>query len=199
MQYQPDVTILKYNAGNIMSVIFALKRLGASYELTDDHQKIENARKIIFPGVGEAGAAMKSLQLNGLDKLIPTLKQPFLGTCVGMQLLCNNSEESDTICLGIFDVKVKRFPKIQGMKVPQTGWNTINELNSAIFNDIPSDSYVYYNHGYYAELAENTVAVTDYILSYSAALQKDNFYACQFHSEISGSVGSTIFKNFLAL
>lgn len=199
MQNQPDVTILKYNAGNIMSVIFALKRLGASYELTDDHQKIENAKKIIFPGVGEAGAAMKSLKSSGLDKLIPSLKQPFLGTCVGMQLLCNHSEESNTECLGIFDVNIKRFPKTQGLKVPQTGWNTVSKLNSALFNNVQADSYVYYNHGYYAELSFNTVAVTDYILPYSAALQKDNFYACQFHSEISGPVGSTIFKNFLAL
>ncbi|MGL4631235.1 MAG: imidazole glycerol phosphate synthase subunit HisH [Leadbetterella sp.] len=198
-QANPDVTILKYNAGNIMSVIFALQRLGASYELTDDFDKIKNAKRIIFPGVGEAGSAMKSLKENGLNTLIPTLKQPFLGTCVGMQLLCLHSEESDTECLGIFDVQVKRFPKKENFKVPHTGWNSISDTKSPLFEGISNDSFVYYNHSYYAESCEFQIAKTDFILPYAAALHKNNFYACQFHSEISGKVGSQIFRNFLAL
>lgn len=182
-----------------MSVIIALERIGASYELTDDPEKIQNANKIIFPGVGEAGSAMKSLIETGLDKLIPTLKQPFLGTCVGMQLLCETSEESDTRCLGVFDIPILKFPKTQGFKIPQTGWNNIYDLQTPICASVIENSYVYYNHGYYAPLSKYTVAKTDYVLEYSAILQKDNFFACQFHSEISGEVGQQIFKNFLAL
>jgi glutamine amidotransferase len=196
---KPEISIIKYNAGNIMSVIIALERIGASYELTDDPEKIQNANKIIFPGVGEAGSAMKSLIETGLDKLIPTLKQPFLGTCVGMQLLCETSEESDTRCLGVFDIPILKFPKTQGFKIPQTGWNNIYELQTPICRSVNENSYVYYNHGYYAPLSKYTVAKTDYVLEYSAILQKDNFFACQFHSEISGEVGQQIFKNFLAL
>jgi glutamine amidotransferase len=196
---KPEISIIKYNAGNIMSVIIALERIGASYELTDDPEKIQNANKIIFPGVGEAGSAMKSLIETGLDKLIPTLKQPFLGTCVGMQLLCETSEESDTRCLGVFDIPILKFPKTQGYKIPQTGWNNIYDLQTPICASVNENSYVYYNHGYYAPLSKYTVAKTDYVLEYSAILQKDNFFACQFHSEISGEVGQQIFKNFLAL
>jgi len=196
---KPEISIIKYNAGNIMSVIIALERIGASYELTDDPEKIQNANKIIFPGVGEAGSAMKSLIETGLDKLIPTLKQPFLGTCVGMQLLCETSEESDTRCLGVFDIPILKFPKTQGFKIPQTGWNNIYDLQTPICASVNENSYVYYNHGYYAPLSKYTVAKTDYVLEYSAILQKDNFIACQFHSEISGEVGQQIFKNFLAL
>jgi glutamine amidotransferase len=196
---KPEISIIKYNAGNIMSVIIALERIGASYELTDDPEKIQNANKIIFPGVGEAGSAMKSLIETGLDKLIPTLKQPFLGTCVGMQLLCETSEESDTRCLGVFDIPILKFPKTQGFKIPQTGWNNIYDLQTPICASVIENSYVYYNHGYYAPLSKYTVAKTDYVLEYSAILQKDNFIACQFHSEISGEVGQQIFKNFLAL
>jgi imidazole glycerol-phosphate synthase subunit HisH len=196
---KPEISIIKYNAGNIMSVIIALERIGASYELTDDPEKIQNANKIIFPGVGEAGSAMKSLIETGLDKLIPTLKQPFLGTCVGMQLLCDTSEESDTQCLGVFDIPILKFPKTQGFKIPQTGWNNIYDLQTPICASVSENSYVYYNHGYYAPLSKYTVAKTDYVLEYSAILQKDNFFACQFHSEISGEVGQQIFKNFLAL
>jgi imidazole glycerol-phosphate synthase subunit HisH len=196
---KPEISIIKYNAGNIMSVIIALERIGASYELTDDPQKIQKANKIIFPGVGEAGSAMKSLKETGLDTLIPTLKQPFLGTCVGMQLLCKSSEESDTECLGIFDIPILRFPKTQGFKIPQTGWNDIYDINTPICKDVKEHSYVYYNHAYYAPLSKYTVAKTDYVLEYSAILQKDNFFACQFHSEISGEVGQQIFKNFLEL
>jgi imidazole glycerol-phosphate synthase subunit HisH len=196
---KPQVSIIKYNAGNIMSVIYALERIGATYELTDDPQKLENAEKIIFPGVGEAGSAMKSLKESGLDKLIPHLKQPFLGTCVGMQLLCAHSEESDTDCLGIFDIPIIKFPKKAGFKIPQTGWNSITNLKTPLCGQVNEEAYVYYNHGYYAPLCDFTVAQTDYVLPYSAILQKDNFYACQFHSEISGMVGQQIFQNFLAL
>lgn len=182
-----------------MSVMYALERIGASYELTDDIEKIQKAERIIFPGVGAAGTAMSSIKEKGLDKIIPFLKQPFLGTCVGMQLLCKSSEEDNTECLGVFPVPVLKFPKLEGFKVPQTGWNTINDLKSSICKGLKENSYVYYNHGYYAPISEFTVASTDYILNYSGMLQKDNFIACQFHSEISGNVGEQIFKNFLDL
>ena len=199
----PDVSIVKYNAGNIMSVIFSLERLGASYELTDDPVKLQAAKRIIFPGVGEAGSAMESLKLSGLDILIPTLKQPFLGTCVGMQLLCAHSEESDTSSLGVFDVKVKKFPKMASFKVPHTGWNTIQiheqSQDNPLLKNIRQQEYLYFNHGFYAETSHYSIATTDHILPFSAILQKDNFYACQFHAEISGKAGSTLFKNFLEL
>ncbi len=196
----PDVSIIKYNAGNIMSVIFSLQRLGATYELTDDPEKLKNAKRIIFPGVGEAGSAMKSLRETNLDSLIPTLKQPFLGTCVGMQLLCKHSEESNTDCLGVFDVKVLKFPKKSGFKVPHTGWNNIDiQQDNPLIKNIKNQEYLYYNHGYFAEKSVHSIALTDHILPFSAILQKDNFYACQFHAEISGDAGSTIFKNFLEL
>lgn len=193
------VTIIKYNAGNVMSVIYALERLGASYELTDDHEKILGAERIIFPGVGEASTAMKSLQKSKLDTLIPNLKQPFLGTCVGMQLLCKHSQENDTACLGVFDVNVQRFPTSPEHKIPQTGWNNIYDFKTSLLTGLSDQCYVYYNHGYYAPISEFTVATTNYMLPYSAMLQKDNFYACQFHSEISGKVGEQIFKNFLEI
>ncbi|UBM60532.1 imidazole glycerol phosphate synthase subunit HisH [Marinilongibacter aquaticus] len=195
----PQVTIIKYNAGNVMSVMYALERIGVSYELTADPEKIKAAERIIFPGVGEASTAMKSLVENGLDQVIPDLKQPFLGTCVGMQLLCRHSEEGDTTCLGVFDTPILRFPKKEGMKIPQTGWNNIFDYGSDLLKDIPENAYVYYNHGFYAPLSEYTVAKTTYTLPYSGMLQKDNFYACQFHSEISGDVGEQIFKNFVKI
>lgn len=194
-----DVTIIKYNAGNVMSVMYALERIGVSYHLTDNPEEIQAAQKIIFPGVGEASTAMKSLVDNGLDKIIPDLKQPFLGTCVGMQLLCKHSEEGDVECLGVFDVPIIKFPKTEGFKIPQTGWNNLYNYNCELLNGIKENAYVYYNHSFYAPLCENTVATTDYILPYSGMLQKDNFYACQFHSEISGDVGEQIFKNFMNL
>jgi glutamine amidotransferase len=196
---RPEISIIKYNAGNIMSVIIALERIGATYELTDDPERIQNANKIIFPGVGEAGSAMRSLKETGLDELIPMLKQPFLGTCVGMQLLCASSEESDTECLGVFDIPILKFPQTLGFKIPQTGWNNIYDFQTPICKSVMENSYVYYNHGYYAPLSKYTVAKTDYMLEYSAILQKDNFFACQFHSEISGEVGQQVFKNFLTL
>ena len=196
---RPEISIIKYNAGNIMSVIIALERIGATYELTDNPERIQNANKIIFPGVGEAGSAMRSLKETGLDELIPMLKQPFLGTCVGMQLLCASSEESDTECLGVFDIPILKFPQTLGFKIPQTGWNNIYDFQTPICKSVMENSYVYYNHGYYAPLSKYTVAKTDYMLEYSAILQKDNFFACQFHSEISGEVGQQVFKNFLTL
>jgi imidazole glycerol-phosphate synthase subunit HisH len=191
------VVLIKYNAGNVQSVMFVLERLGVQYELSDDFETIKTADRIIFPGVGEASTAMQSLREKGLDKLIPTLKQPFLGTCVGMQLLCSHSEENDTHCLGIFDVGIKRFPRVEGFKVPQTGWNDIYALKSPLCEGVPEHSYVYYNHGYYAPLCAETAATTNYIFEYSAMLQKDNFTAAQFHSEISGDIGQLIFANFL--
>ncbi len=195
----PEIVIVKYNAGNIRSVMIALERLGVKSKLTSDPDELKNAEKIIFPGVGEAGTAMKSLQETGLDKIIPTLTQPFLGTCVGMQLLCQYSEESNTQCLGIFDIDVKRFIPESGEKIPQTGWNSIYNYKTALCANLKDNAYVYYNHGYYAPLSKYTVAETNYVQPYSAILQKDNFFACQFHSEISGTVGEQIFKNFLEL
>lgn len=194
-----EIVIIKYNAGNVQSVMYALERIGAKYELSDSVEIISKADKIIFPGVGEAGSAMDSLKKSGLDVLIPHLKQPFLGTCVGMQLLCNNSEESNTKCLGVFDIPILKFENKENFKVPQTGWNNMYDLKSSLTNGIAENSYVYYNHGYYAPLSQYTVAKTDYIIEYSAMLNKDNFYACQFHSEISGNVGQNIFENFLKL
>lgn len=192
-----EVSIIKYNAGNVMSVMYALDRIGVSYTLTDDPEELSAAKKIIFPGVGEASTAMKSLKESGLDKLIPTLKQPFLATCIGMQLLCNYSEEGDTDCLGVFDVDIIKFEQKENYKIPQTGWNNIFDYKSDLLAGIKEDQYVYYNHSFYAPICENTVAKTEYIVPYSAILQKDNFYACQFHSEISGDVGEQIFRNFL--
>jgi imidazole glycerol-phosphate synthase subunit HisH len=204
------VVIIKYNAGNVRSVMFALERIGASYELSDDPEIIKSAERIIFPGVGEASTAMKSLRESNLDKLIPTLKQPFLGTCVGMQLLCKSSEENNTECLGVFDVPILKFPQIKGFKVPQTGWNNISPITetsdrpeggtkNTLLEGLKENEYVYYNHGYYAPLCDFTIAKTNYMIEYSAMLQRDNFYAAQFHSEISGDAGQLIFENFLKL
>jgi imidazole glycerol-phosphate synthase subunit HisH len=194
-----EVVIIKYNAGNVQSVMYALERIGVSYKLTDDVQEILAADRIIFPGVGEASTAMNSLRNNGLDKLIPQLTQPFLGTCVGMQLLCKYSEENDTSCLGVFDIDVKKFPAQKDFKIPQTGWNDIYNLHSPLLDGVPENAFVYYNHSYYAPICAYTIAKTDYILEYSAVLQKDNFYACQFHSEISGDIGQRVFENFMRL
>lgn len=191
--------IIKYNAGNVQSVMYALDRIGASYEWTDDPDTIRTADKVIFPGVGEASTAMAYLRERELDKLIPSLRQPVLGTCVGMQLMCRYSEENDTTCMGIFDVDVVRFPRTNGFKVPQTGWNDIYAFNNPLCKGLTEHDYVYYNHGYYAPLCNQTAAKTDYIIEYSAMLQKDNFFAAQFHSEISGNVGQRIFENFLKL
>lgn len=196
-----NLAIIKYNAGNIQSVLFALERLGVSATVTDDPSKIRAADKVIFPGVGEARSAMQYLRQNGLDQLIPSLTQPVLGICLGMQLLCDYSDENDTHCLGIFDqVKVNRFnPVNSSIKVPQIGWNQITSLKGPLFNGIEDAAYCYYVHGYYAGVCPYTIARTAYDLQYSAALQKNNFYGVQFHPEKSAATGEQILKNFLTL
>ncbi len=194
------VVIIRYNAGNICSVDYALKRLGVEAEISADPAVIRSADKVIFPGVGEAETTMVHLKATGLDKLIKDLKQPVLGICLGMQLMCKHSEEGNADCLGIFDAEVKRFvPKRHEDKVPHMGWNTITNTNSALFTGFDKDEFVYFVHSYYVPVNEHTAATTDYIHPFSAALHKDNFYATQFHPEKSGSVGERILKNFLDL
>ena len=194
-----QTVIIKYNAGNVQSVMYALDRIGASYLLTDDEAEIRAADKVIFPGVGEASTAMAYLRERGLDKLIPTLKQPVLGTCVGMQLMCRYSEENDTACMGIFDIDVRRFPPTPGLKVPHTGWNNLVGLRGPLAEGLPDNAYVYFVHSFAADVCPHTTAVCDYIRPFSAMLQKNNFYAAQFHAEISGNVGQRVLENFLAL
>ncbi len=196
-----SVVIIKYNAGNIQSVLFALERIGIKATVTDDASLIKAANKVIFPGVGEASTAMKYLRERKLDELIISLKQPVLGVCLGMQLLCKYSEENNTDCLGIFEkVTVRKFnPPEAHLKVPQIGWNTIYNLQSGLFTKVTDNSYCYFVHGYYAEESPYTIATTDYIQPYSSALQKDNFYGVQFHPEKSATVGEQILKNFIAL
>jgi glutamine amidotransferase len=193
--------IIKYNAGNIRSVMFALDRLGVEGTVTDDPEAIMAADKVIFPGVGEASTAMRYLQERKLDQLITGLKQPVLGICLGMQLMCKHSEENDTDCLGIFDVEVKRFqsPVDNLLKIPQIGWNNVTGLYSTMFEHVPENSYMYFVHSYYAALSPYTVATANYVINYSAALQKDNFYAVQFHPEKSAGEGQKILENFLKL
>lgn len=190
------VVIIKYNAGNIRSVLFALERIGVTAIVTDDHDEIRSADKVIFPGVGEASSAMTYLHSNGLDTLIRSLKQPVLGICLGMQLMCAHSEENDTECLGIFDQKVRLFP-VSGQKVPQIGWNNISGLKTPLLEGIPENAYMYFVHSYYVEECDNAIAKTDYIINYSSAIQKDNFYAVQFHPEKSGDAGQKILENFI--
>ncbi len=189
------IVIINYGAGNIQSIKFAIKRLGYKAVLSDDVEEIKAADKVIFPGVGEASSAMKKLRDSGLDKLIPVLKQPVFGICLGMQLMCNSSEEGDTTGLGIFDVDVVKFSN--KVKVPQIGWNQIVNLKSDLFKDISENEYIYLVHSYYAPLCNETIAEADYGLNYSAALQKNNFCGTQFHPEKSSSVGEKILKNFL--
>ncbi len=195
------VAIIKYNAGNIQSVLFALERIGVQGIVTDNAELIKSADKVIFPGVGEASTGMAYLQENKLDSLITSLQQPVLGICLGMQLLCSYSEENDTACLDIFkDVVVRKFePADKKLKVPQIGWNTITELKSDLFKDIADNSYCYFVHGFYAEQNNDTIATTEYIKPYSSALNKKNFYGVQFHPEKSADTGEQILKNFLAL
>jgi len=189
------IALINYGAGNIQSILFALERLNVNALLSNNPEEIQSADLVIFPGVGEASSAMAKLKDSGLDSLIPTLEQPVLGICLGMQLMCNDSKEGDTAGLGIFDTSVIRFPDT--IKVPQIGWNTISDLRSPLFSGITDGSYVYTVHSYYAPLCTNTIAVSDYGEPYSAALQRDNFYGVQFHPEKSSSAGSKILSNFL--
>jgi glutamine amidotransferase len=194
------IAIIEYNAGNIRSVDFALQRLGVQATITSDQEFISSADKVIFPGVGEASTTMAFLKDRKLDELIKNLKQPVLGICLGLQLMCTHSEEADTPCIGLFEEEVKLFPEADYLhKVPQMGWNNIEHLQSKIFNSGLENKFVYFVHSYYAETGPNTIAETEYIINYSAALHKDNFYATQFHPEKSGKIGEEILKNFLAL
>ena len=191
------LTIINYGAGNIQSIKFAFQRLGVQAVLSDKVEEIQSADKVIFPGVGEASSAMSKLHNSGLHKLIPELKQPVLGICLGMQLMCRSSEEGNTKGLGIFDVPVVQFSK--EVKVPQIGWNQLHGIDSNLFNTVPEASYIYLVHSFYAPLCKETIAETEYNGRYSAALQKDNFYGTQFHPEKSSTVGEQILKNFLSL
>lgn len=192
------VSIIKYNGGNIQSVIFALNRIGIEPIVTDNADELMASDKIIFPGVGEASTCLKSLQNANLDLLIPKLTQPVLGICVGLQLLCKHSEEGNTKGLGVFDVNVKQFVS-NNLKIPQMGWNTIFNLQNPLFEGISNESYMYYVHSFAAEIGKETIATTNYGIDYSAALQKNNFYAVQFHTEKSSKLGSKILENFIKI
>jgi imidazole glycerol-phosphate synthase subunit HisH len=189
--------IVKYNAGNVVSVTNALHRLGVEPEITDDPEKLASADKVIFPGVGEASTAMSYLRQRGLDRILVNLKQPFLGICLGLQLMCRHSEENDTDCLGIFDLEVKKFPPQD--KVPHMGWNGLHMNKHPLFQGAPVSTFFYYVHSYYAETGPDTIATSDYIVTFSAALHKDNFYAIQAHPEKSGKDGQIVLQNFLEL
>lgn len=195
-----NVAIVKYNAGNIGSVENAVRRMGIEPMVTDDVEKIQGADRVIFPGQGEAHSTMAYLKAHRLDEVIVGLKQPVLGICIGMQLLCRHSEEQNTDCLGVFDVDVKRFvPQRHEDKVPQMGWNTIEQTKSELFKGFEKPEFVYFIHSFYVPTCEWTIATTDYIQPYSSALHKDNFYATQFHPEKSGSVGERILTNFITM
>lgn len=191
------IAIIKYNGGNVNSVQNALDRLQAESVITDDFEIIQKADKVIFPGVGEASSTMKNLKEKGLNDLIPTLTQPVLGICLGMQLMCRNNEEGNTTGMGIFDINIKKFPPEN--LVPHMGWNTISGFKSSVFSGVEEKSDVYFVHSFYCELSEYTTSVCDYILPFSASLQKDNFFAMQFHPEKSGRIGNELLKNFLKL
>lgn len=194
-----EIAIIKYNAGNVQSVMYALDRIGMKYQWTDDEHVIRSADKVIFPGVGEASTAMAYLREKGLDQLIPSLKQPVLATCIGMQLLCRDSEENNTTCMGVFDVPVKRFVS-SDLKIPHVGWNSIQANGeNVLMEGLKKEEYVYFVHSFYAPANPYTTATCDYAQPFSAMLQKDNFYAAQFHAEISGMAGQKIIQNFLAL
>ncbi len=213
-----NIALIKYNAGNIRSVLYALERLEIAATVTDDIEQIQKADKVIFPGVGEASSAMKYLRIHKLDKVIINLKQPVLGICLGMQLMCKHSKENDADCLGIFDLEVKRFgssptppfPKGQNvpsslekvrkpLKIPQIGWNNIYHLTSSLFKNVGENSFVYFVHSYFVGKGADTIATADYGLEYSAAIHKDNFYAVQFHPEKSATAGQQIIKNFIEI
>ncbi len=202
-----NIALIKYNAGNIQSVLFALERIGVEANVTDDEEQIRQADKVIFPGVGEASSAMRYLRERKLDKVISSLTQPVLGICLGMQLLCDHSEENNAQCLAIVPIRVRKFASHEtkthifkdGLKIPQIGWNNIYHLRSGLFKDVPENSFVYNVHSYYVEDSDHTIATGDYGLTYAAAIRKDNFYGVQFHTEKSSLVGEQILKNFLAL
>ena len=195
-----NVAIVKYNAGNVYSVVNALRRMGIEPLLTDDAEALRKADRVLFPGQGHAGEAMDYLRARRLDKVIRDLKQPVFGICVGQQLLCKHSEEGDVDCIGIFNAEVKRFlPQRHADKVPCMGWNALNDLKSPLFEGLASDPYVYFVHSYYVPVCAETIATADYILPYSASMHKDNFYTCQVHPEKSGKVGERILENFLQL
>jgi len=201
-----EIAIVKYNAGNIQSVLYALERIGATATVTDDLDVLRKADKIIFPGVGEASTAMQYLRERKLDQLIKELQQPVLGICLGMQLMCTHSAENDTVCLGIFEEYVQSFHSLKAglpeaeqhnYKIPQMGWNTITDLQTPLFKGVPENSYCYFVHGYYAAIGPDTIATTDYLKPYSSALHRNNFYGVQFHPEKSAGVGEQILKNFI--
>jgi len=195
-----NVAIVKYNAGNVYSVVNALRRMGIEPLLTDNAEALRKADRVFFPGQGHAGEAMDYLRARRLDEVIRDLKQPVFGICVGQQLLCKHSEEGNTDCIGIFDAEVKRFqPKNHEDKVPCMGWNQLYNIKSPLFNGLDDGDYVYFVHSFYVPVCAETIATADYILPYSASMQKDNFYTCQFHPEKSGKVGERILKNFLEL
>jgi glutamine amidotransferase len=196
------VVLIKYNAGNVQSVLYALERLGVEAELTDDPEKIRSADRVIFPGQGEASSAMNYLKERNMDQLIREIKQPFLGVCLGLQLLCTHSEENDTDCLGIFPVKVKRFVSsvLEKEKVPHVGWNSLENLvENPLLQNLPDSKFMYYVHSFYAELGEHTQATTTYIHDFTAILHRDNYWAIQAHPEKSGALGEKLLENFLAL
>lgn len=194
-----EIAIIKYNAGNVASVMYALDRIGQNYQLTDDPEQIKKADKVIFPGVGEASTAMAYLKEKGLDEVIKGLKQPVLATCIGMQLLCKHSEEGNVDCIGVFDVEVKKFIS-KDLKIPHVGWNSIVKRgDNPLMKGLKEEEFVYFVHSFYAPVNQYTTAVCEYEQPFSAMLQKDNFYAAQFHAEISGKAGEQILKNFLAL
>lgn len=195
-----ETVIIKYNAGNIQSVLFAMERIGRQAVVTDDEKRIRDAARVIFPGVGEASTAMNYLRERGLDRLLLDLKQPVLGICLGMQLMCRFSEENNTECLGIFDEDVKRFhPENSSLKVPQIGWNKVSEMRSPLFEGIPNETYFYFVHSYFAAKGSDTIGITDYVQPYSAALHRNNFYGVQFHPEKSASAGEQLLNNFMQL
>lgn len=192
------VAVVKYNAGNIQSVSYALERMNINFEVTSDHEKIMSADKVIFPGVGEASTTMEYLRNSRLDRVVKDLKQPVLGICLGMQLLCSHSEENDTECLGVFDEVVRKFEPSPKFKVPHMGWNSLQDTRDWIGQEL-NDRYVYFVHSFYVPVNPNTTARTDYVVPFSAAMRKDNFYAVQFHPEKSAEAGEQILNAFLRL